>query len=122
MCINYYVKRVILLFVLITGNWGRGAELRSVHIKNLVNLKQKIKLLEQNILSSLKYDIIKELEAWGWSYGGYMSSLCLLKGNEYFHTAIAVAPVTNWRYYDTIYTERYMRIKKIQMDMILIHQ
>ena len=38
-----------------------------------------------------------------------MSSLCLLKGNEYFSTAIAVAPVTNWRFYDTIYTERYMR-------------
>lgn len=46
---------------------------------------------------------------WGWSYGGYMSSLCLAKGNEVFKMAIAVAPVTNWRFYDSIYTERYMR-------------
>lgn len=45
----------------------------------------------------------------GWSYGGYMTSLCMTKGAEYFKLGIAVAPVTNWRYYDTIYTERFMR-------------
>lgn len=46
---------------------------------------------------------------WGWSYGGYMSALCLAKGNAVFKMAMAVAPVTNWRFYDSIYTERYMR-------------
>ncbi|UGU17195.1 S9 family peptidase [Sinomicrobium kalidii] len=46
---------------------------------------------------------------WGWSYGGFMSSNCILKGNDVFKMAIAVAPVTNWRFYDTIYTERYMQ-------------
>lgn len=45
----------------------------------------------------------------GWSYGGYMSSLCMTKGADYFKLGIAVAPVTNWRYYDTIYTERFLR-------------
>lgn len=44
----------------------------------------------------------------GWSYGGYMSSLCMTKGADYYTAGIAVAPVTNWRYYDNIYTERYM--------------
>lgn len=46
---------------------------------------------------------------WGWSYGGYMSSNCLLQGADVFKAAIAVAPVTNWRFYDNIYTERFMR-------------
>jgi dipeptidyl-peptidase-4 len=45
----------------------------------------------------------------GWSYGGYMSTLCITKGADYFKTAIAVAPVTTWRYYDNVYTERFMR-------------
>ena len=45
----------------------------------------------------------------GWSYGGYMTSLCMTKGADYYKAGIAVAPVTNWRYYDSIYTERFMR-------------
>ena len=45
----------------------------------------------------------------GCSYGGYMTSLCMTKGADVFSTGIAVAPVTNWRYYDSVYTERFMR-------------
>lgn len=51
----------------------------------------------------------KRVGVYGWSYGGYMSSLCMTKGADYFSTGIAVAPVTTWRYYDNIYTERFMR-------------
>lgn len=51
----------------------------------------------------------KRIGIFGWSYGGYMSSLCITKGADVFKSAIAVAPVTNWRYYDNIYTERFMR-------------
>jgi dipeptidyl-peptidase-4 len=46
---------------------------------------------------------------WGWSYGGFMSSTCMFRGADVFKAGIAVAPVTNWRYYDNVYTERYMR-------------
>lgn len=53
---------------------------------------------------------------WGWSYGGYMSSLVLAKGGEIFNTAIAVAPVTNWRFYDTIYTERFMQTPQMNPE------
>ncbi len=53
---------------------------------------------------------------WGWSYGGYMSSLVLGRGADVFGTAIAVAPVTSWRYYDTIYTERFMQTPQMNPE------
>lgn len=58
-----------------------------------------------------EYDFIDEnrVGIWGWSYGGYMSTLALAQGNDIFSTAIAVAPVTSWKYYDTIYAERFMQ-------------
>ena len=60
-------------------------------------------------LGDLPYTDKNRIGIFGWSYGGYMSSLCLLKGNDVFKAAIAVAPVTSWKWYDTIYTERFMR-------------
>lgn len=64
------------------------------------------------------YDYIDQdrIGIWGWSYGGYMSSLVLAQGKELFSTAIAVAPVTNWRYYDTIYTERFMQTPQMNPE------
>ena len=67
-------------------------------------------------LGKLPYVDASRIGIFGWSYGGYMSSLCLLKGNNTFKAAIAVAPVTNWKWYDTIYTERYMRTPKENND------
>jgi dipeptidyl-peptidase-4 len=52
----------------------------------------------------------------GWSYGGFMASLAITKGADVFKMAIAVAPVTNWRNYDNIYTERFMRTPKENPD------
>ena len=63
-------------------------------------------------LGGLPYVDASRIGIFGWSYGGYMSTLCLEKGNDVFKAAIAVAPVTNWKWYDTIYTERYMRTEK----------
>src|SRR5690606_202419 len=59
--------------------------------------------------ATLPYIDKDRIGIWGWSYGGYMSSLALFIGNDVFKTAIAVAPVSNWRFYDTIYTERYLK-------------
>jgi dipeptidyl-peptidase-4 len=63
-------------------------------------------------LGALPYVDKARIGIWGWSYGGYMSSLCILKGADVFKMAMAVAPVTNWRYYDDVYTERYMALPK----------
>jgi dipeptidyl-peptidase-4 len=76
----------------------------------------------EDMISAAKHfgamDFIDEsrLGMMGWSYGGYMSSLAITKGHEYFKLAIAVAPVTNWRFYDTIYTERFMRTPQENPD------
>jgi dipeptidyl-peptidase-4 len=59
-------------------------------------------------LASLKYIDGSRIGIWGWSYGGYMSLLCMSK-SSLFKVGIAVAPVTNWRFYDSVYTERFMR-------------
>ena len=59
-------------------------------------------------LASLPYVDASRIGIWGWSYGGYMTCMAITLGAEYFKTGVAVAPVTNWKFYDTIYTERYM--------------
>lgn len=93
---------------------GRGTGMRGVEFKKCTYLNLgKIEVEDQ--ISAAKYfgglDFIDKsrIGIFGWSYGGYMSSLCISKGHEYYKTAIAVAPVTNWRSYDNVYTERFMR-------------
>ena len=91
------------------GTGGRGAEFKKCTYKELGKLETIDQIEGAKYLSKLEYIDKDRIGIWGWSYGGYMSSLCILKGKDVFNTAIAVAPVTNWRFYDTIYTERYMR-------------
>src|SRR5690606_3654843 len=67
-------------------------------------------------LSTLPWVDKDRIGIWGWSYGGFISSSCMLKGNGVFKAGVAVAPVTNWRYYDNIYTERYMRTPQENPD------
>ena len=109
-------KGYIIVCIDNRGTGGRGAEFKKCTYKELGKFETEDQIAGAKYLSSLKYIDNNRIGIWGWSYGGYMSSLCLLKGNEYFNTAIAVAPVTNWRYYDTIYTERYMRTPQENPD------
>jgi dipeptidyl-peptidase-4 len=67
-------------------------------------------------LSRLPFVNPERIGIWGWSYGGYMSSLALFIGNDVFKSAIAVAPVTNWRFYDTIYTERFLSTPQLNPE------
>lgn len=91
------------------GTGGRGAEFKKSTYKQMGKLESDDLIACGKQLGDLKFVDASRLGIWGWSYGGYMSSLCLFKGAGLFKTAIAVAPVTTWRFYDTIYTERYLQ-------------
>ncbi|MDX9848345.1 MAG: S9 family peptidase [Tenuifilaceae bacterium] len=90
------------------GTGGRGEEFKKMTYGQLGYYESIDQIEAGKYLQTLPYVDAKRIGIWGWSYGGYMSSLCLFKAPQVFSMAIAVAPVTNWRYYDTIYTERFM--------------
>lgn len=91
------------------GTGGRGSEFKKMTYLQLGKYETIDQIEANNYLASLPYVDGSRIGIQGWSYGGYMSSLAITKGADVFKMAIAVAPVTNWRYYDNIYTERYMR-------------
>jgi len=91
------------------GTGGRGEAFKKITYANLGKYEVADQIEAAKYLGSLPYVDKNRIGIWGWSYGGYMSSLCLLLGNDVFKAAIAVAPVTNWRFYDTIYTERFLQ-------------
>jgi dipeptidyl-peptidase-4 len=91
------------------GTGYRGADFKKVTYKQLGKYETEDQIAAAKYLSTLPYIDGSRIGIFGWSYGGYMSSLCITKGADVFKAAIAVAPVTNWRYYDNIYTERYMQ-------------
>lgn len=90
------------------GTGFKGADFKKVTQKELGKYEVEDQIAAAKQLGSMDYVDASRVGIWGWSYGGFMSSNCLLKGNDTFSMAIAVAPVTNWRFYDSIYTERYM--------------
>lgn len=90
------------------GTGYKGADFKKVTQKELGKYEVEDQITAAKQLGSRDYIDANRIGIWGWSYGGFMSSNCILKGNDVFSTAIAVAPVTNWRFYDTVYTERYM--------------
>lgn len=94
------------------GTMYQGAQFKKSTYLNLGKLETEDLIATSKELSKLSYIDKNRIGIMGWSYGGYMSSLCMTKGADYFKMGIAVAPVTNWRYYDNIYTERFMRTPK----------
>jgi len=91
------------------GTGRRGEEFKKMTYLQLGKYETIDQIEGAKYFGSLPYVDENRIGIYGWSYGGYMSTLCLTKGAEYFKAGIAVAPVTNWRYYDNIYTERFMR-------------
>jgi dipeptidyl-peptidase-4 len=91
------------------GTGFRGEKFKKITYKQLGKYELEDLIATARYISTLSFVDGGRIGIWGWSYGGYMSSLAMTIGGGVFKMGIAVAPVTNWRYYDTIYTERYLQ-------------
>jgi len=91
------------------GTGGKGSEFKKMTYKELGKYETIDQIDAAKYFGNLDYIDKDRIGIQGWSYGGYMSSLAITKGADFFKLAVAIAPVTNWRYYDNIYTERYMQ-------------
>ena len=120
------------------GTGFRGAEFKKMTYQELGKYETIDQIEAAKWLGEQSYVDKSRIGIWGWSYGGYMASLAITEGADVFKTAIAVAPVTNWRFYDSVYTERYMRtpqenpsgydnnspisfVEKLKGNFLLIH-
>ena len=90
------------------GTGFKGRDFKKVTQKQLGKYELEDQIEAAKLLGSRTYINKDRIGIWGWSFGGYMSSNAIFRANDVFKAAIAVAPVTSWRFYDTIYTERYM--------------
>ena len=91
------------------GTGFKGRDFKKSTYLNLVKYETEDQIAAAKKLAKRSYIDEKNIGIWGWSFGGHMSTNALLKGSDIFTTAIAVAPVTSWRFYDTVYTERFLR-------------
>ena len=94
------------------GTGGRGAQFKKQTYGDLGRMECEDAIEAARWLGKQSWVDKERIGIWGWSFGGYLSTLSLLKGNDVFKMAIAVAPVMNWRYYDNIYTERFLALPK----------
>jgi len=91
------------------GTGGKDANFKKCTYKQLGKYESDDQIAAAQYFGKLPFIDSSRIGIFGWSYGGFMSALCLLKGNTVFKAAIAVASVTNWKFYDNVYTERYMQ-------------
>lgn len=91
------------------GTGFKGADFKKVTQKELGKYEVEDQIDAAKVIGAYPYADASRIGIFGWSYGGFMASNCIFQGADVFKMAIAVAPVTNWRFYDSIYTERYMQ-------------
>ncbi|MFV8378883.1 S9 family peptidase [Flavobacterium sp. LB3R33] len=90
------------------GTGFKGADFKKVTQLQLGKYEVEDQIDAAKVIGNYAFVDKSRIGIFGWSYGGFMASNCIMKGNDVFKMAIAVAPVTNWRFYDSVYTERYM--------------
>ncbi len=119
---NHFLHQILLQrgYIIVIadgrGTGARGTEFKKQTYRQLGKLESDDQIEVAKWLQKQRFIDPSRIGIWGWSYGGYMSSICIMKGAYIFSTAIAVAPVTNWRFYDNIYTERYMGLPQDNSD------
>ena len=115
---NQYLAQEGFLVVCVDprGTAARGEDFRKVTYMQLGKYESDDQVEAAKYLTTLPYVDAENISIWGWSYGGFMVLLTMEKGGDLFKAGIAVAPVTNWRFYDSIYTERYMRTPQVNPD------
>ena len=91
------------------GTGFKGADFKKCTQKELGKFEVEDQIDAAKVIGNYPFVDKSRIGIFGWSFGGFMASNCIMKGNDVFKMAIAVAPVTNWRFYDSIYTERYMQ-------------
>jgi len=109
-------KGYIIAVVDPRGTGGRGEAFKKMTYRQLGKFETLDMIETGKYLGSLDYVDAERIGIWGWSYGGYMAGNAILDGADVFNAAVSVAMVSNWRYYDTIYTERYMDLPQNNAD------
>lgn len=109
-------KGIIVVSINNRGSGAQGQEFKKMTYLQLGKYETEDMINFAKYLGNLPYVDSNRIAVFGWSYGGFMATSCIAKGADVFSTAVAVAPVTNWRYYDNIYTERYMRTPQENAD------
>jgi dipeptidyl-peptidase-4 len=98
------------------GTGRRGADFKKQTYKHLGVMEAQDQVAAAKYLGSLPEFDADRIAIWGWSYGGYTTLMSMSEGTPVFRCGVAVAPVTDWRYYDAIYTERFMQEPKQNAD------
>ncbi len=92
------------------GSFGRGKAWEEPLLKRMGDIELQDQVAGVEYMKSLPYVDPERIGVWGWSYGGYMTLMSMFNAPDVFRAGVAVAPVTDWRLYDSIYTERYMKL------------
>lgn len=109
-------KGFIMVCVDGRGTGGRGADFEKCTYLRLGDMESKDQVEAALYVGSLPYVDKSNIGIWGWSYGGFNTLMSMSEGRPVFKAGVAVAAPTNWKFYDTVYTERYMRTPKENAD------
>ncbi len=109
-------KGYVIVSVDNRGTGARGVKFKTITYKNLGKWETNDQAEAARYLGGLPYIDASRIGIWGWSYGGYMTLMAMTTAADVFSTGVSVAPVTNWKFYDTIYTERYMQTPELNPD------